>query len=187
MTLSAKIDGLFLINDLSFFFKKWKFINFFDKGSYVNKVVIDSRNVKSGNLFIAINGDNNDGHKYIKQAINNGAKCIICEKIPKDININDYSNVCFIVVPDSIKALQDLARFQRLRLNAKVIGITGNIGKTTTREMIKTAISIFFKTIATDGNYNNQIGLPLTIINTPIDTEYLILEMGMNHIGEIDF
>ena len=180
-------ESLFLIEELNIFFKNWKFLNFSNKYAGINKVAIDSRSVCKGNLFIAIKGKNNDGHKYIKQAIDNGAICIICEKIPDDLNINSYNDICFIIVDNSIGALQDLARFQRSRLQAKVIGITGNIGKTTTREMIKLATECFLKTEATEGNYNNHIGLPLTIVNTNTDVQCLVLEMGMNHVGEIDF
>ena len=182
-----KTESLFPIEELNIFFKNWKFLNFSNKYAGINKVVIDSRSVGKDNLFIAIKGENNDGHKYIKQAIDNGAICIICEKIPDDLNINNYNDICFIIVNNSIIALQDLARFQRSRLTAKVIGITGNIGKTTTREMIKLATECFFKTEATKGNYNNHIGLPLTIVNTNTDVQCLVLEMGMNHVGEIDF
>ena len=178
---------LFNGKELKLFCKKFNLIKFNNINVRIDKIVIDSRKVEKGSLFVAITGENNDGHRYIKQAMDIGAVCVICEKIPNDVDVNIYKDVCFIVVDNSVEALQNLARFQRSRLKSKVIGITGNIGKTTTREMIRTAIGSFFKTTTTECNYNNHIGLPLTIVNTPIDTEILILEMGMNHIGEIDF
>ena len=170
---------------MDFFFKK--------KNFYIKNIKIDSRFVEKNSLFIAIKGKNNDGHNYIEDAINLGATCIICEKKVFDILNVDFfvekKNICFIVVNDSLIALQDLARYKRqIMPNVKVIGITGNIGKTTTREMVKLSMKGFFKKVfAADNNYNNHIGLPLTIVNAPIDTECLILELGMNHAGEIDF
>ena len=154
----------------------------------ISNVVIDSRNCKNNSLFIAIKGENNDGHKFIESAFENGAVCAICEYIPENLKKNnEYKKYNIILVDNSIKALQDLAIYQRNRLNAKVIGITGNIGKTSVKENIKSVLSGFYKTYATGGNYNNNIGLPLVLANTPIDTEMLILEMGTNHIGEIEF
>jgi len=181
-------DGIFIFSEIK---KKFNFWNFFYKKKenfFIKKVVIDSREIKKGDLFIAIKGENNDGHNYIEQAIINGAKCIICEKQKLNIKlINKYSDICFIFVEDTIIALHDLAKYKREILkNTKIIGITGNVGKTTTREMLKVAIGQFLNTYAARNNYNNYIGLPLTIINTPMDAECLILELGMNHIGEID-
>ena len=156
-----------------------------------NKIVIDSRLIEQNDLFVALVGDNNDGHNFIKNAINNGAKSIICEYIPQEIqsNLDRYKNIDFIIVDNSLKALQQIAKWKREKLkqnNVIVIGITGNIGKTSTKEAIKVILSKTFKTYATQGNLNNHIGLPLTLANAPVDAEIVILEMGMNHIGEID-
>ena len=154
----------------------------------ITKVVFDSRLCEKDTLFIALSGGVRDGHTFIENAIQNGAICIICEYIPDNIKNNrQYSNINFIVIKNTLTALQDLARFQRERLKAKVIGITGNIGKTSTKECIRQVLSQFYKTYATEGNFNNDIGLPLMLANTPLDTEILILEMGTNHIGEIEF
>lgn len=158
----------------------------------VNKIVIDSRFAGQNDLFIAIIGDNNDGHNFIKNAINNGATSIICEYIPDEMqnDFNKYKDIDFIIVENSLKALQQIAKWKREKLrqnNATVIGITGNIGKTSTKEAIKVILSNTFKTYATNGNLNNHIGLPLTLANAPADAEIVILEMGMSHIGEIDF
>ncbi len=148
----------------------------------INSITIDSRILTNGGMFFAIKGPNNDGHKYIKSAVENGAVCVVCERLPEDY---EAINASFVVVKNSIDALTKLAIFQRNRLRAKVIAITGNVGKTSTRENIRFVLSQFYKTASTSGNYNNHIGLPLTIANTPIDTEMLVLEMGMNHPGEI--
>ena len=148
----------------------------------INSITIDSRILTNGGMFFAIKGDNNDGHKYIKSAVENGAVCIVCEHLPVDY---EAINASFVVVKNSIDALTKLAIFQRNRMRGKVIAITGNVGKTSTRENIRFVLSQFYKTASTSGNYNNHIGLPLTIANTPTDTEMLVLEMGMNHPGEI--
>lgn len=148
----------------------------------INSITIDSRILTNGGMFFAIKGDNNDGHKYIKSAVENGAVCVVCEHLPVDY---EAINASFVVVKNSIDALTKLAIFQRNRIHGKVIAITGNIGKTSTRANISFVLSQFYKTASTSGNYNNHIGLPLTIANTPTDTEMLVLEMGMNHLGEI--
>ena len=148
----------------------------------INSITIDSRILTNGGMFFAIKGDNNDGHKYIKSAVENGAVCVVCEHLPEDY---EAINANFVVVKNSIDALTKLAIFQRNRMRGKVIAITGNVGKTSTRENIRFVMSQFYKTASTSGNYNNHIGLPLTIANAQTDTEMLVLEMGMNHLGEI--
>ena len=123
----------------------------------------DSRAVKPGMLFVALKGERADGHDYIPQAIAAGAAGII----------------------DGYDELDEAARQFRRGLSAKVVGVTGSAGKTTTKEILRAFLSQLGKTHATAGNFNNHIGLPLTILNAPRDTEYLILEMGTNHPGEI--
>ena len=148
----------------------------------INSITIDSRILTNGGMFFAIKGENNDGHKYIKSAVENGAVCVVCEHLPENY---EAINANFVVVKNSIEALTKLAIFQRNRMRGKVIAITGNVGKTSTRANISFVLSQFYKTSSTSGNYNNHIGLPLTLANVPTDTEMLVLEMGMNHLGEI--
>lgn len=148
----------------------------------INSITIDSRILTNGGMFFAIKGENNDGHKYIKSAVENGAVCVVCEHLPDDYQ---SINASFVVVKNSIDALTKLAIFQRNRMHGKVIAVTGNVGKTSTRANISFVLSQFYKTSSTSGNYNNHIGLPLTLANAPTDTEMLVLEMGMNHLGEI--
>ena len=158
-----------------------------DDDFYISNIAIDSREVKAYGMFFAIRGDNNDGHNFIQNAINNGAICIICEYIPEVINANILDkDISFIVVKNTIDALTKLAVYNRSRMQAKVIAITGNVGKTSTRCLIANTLSHFFKTTSPIRNYNNHIGLPYTLANTPLNTEVLVLEMGMNHIGEIE-
>ena len=123
----------------------------------------DSRQVKPGMLFVALKGEKSDGHDYIPQALEKGAAGVI----------------------DGLDELQAKAREYRRTLKAKVIGVTGSAGKTTTKELLKAFLSKAGKTYATEGNFNNHIGLPLTILNCPPDADFLVVEMGTNHPGEI--
>ena len=158
-----------------------------DNDFYISNIAIDSREVKAYGMFFAIKGENNDGHNFIQNAINNEAICIVCEYIPEVINTNVINkDISFIVVKNSIDALTKLAIYNRSKIKAKVIAITGNVGKTSTRCLIANTLSHFFKITSPIRNYNNHIGLPYTIANTQLDTEVLVLEMGMNHIGEIE-
>jgi UDP-N-acetylmuramoyl-tripeptide--D-alanyl-D-alanine ligase len=152
-------------------------------------VSIDSRTVGSGDIFFAISGETHDGHNFIKNAVNSGAKCVVCEHVTDEIlNFIEHRNdVSLIVTPNSLQALTELAIFNRTRLKAKVIGVTGNIGKTTIKEMLKYTLSYFFDVHASPSSYNNHIGLPLTLANAPVETEILVLEMGMSKLGEIEY
>ena len=179
------LPTIFTTEEIKICFLKNKIL--LNNNKEIHKVVFDSRECVENTLFFAIKGDNGDGHDYIDNAIQNGACFVICEKINNDLKtLIETKKINVICVENSITALQQLAIFHRNRLKSKVIGITGNIGKTTTREMLSTTLSHFYKIFAPNKNYNNHIGLPLTICNTPKDTEILILEMGMNHIGELD-
>ena len=144
---------------------------------------IDSRKQNKSPLFIAIRGENNDGHKYLQQAIENGAKILIVEKSPEYTD----KNLQIIKVKDSQKALIDLATYNRNRFQGKVIGITGSVGKTSTKEMLKNILSKKYKIFANEGNLNNHIGMPLSLANLDPSVKYCILEMGMNHLKEIEF
>lgn len=143
-------------------------------------VCIDSKKIKEGNLFVPIIRVK-DGHDYVKEAIDNGAVASLWKKSygtpPKGIPI--------IFVDDTLFALQQLAQFYRKGLDVKVIGITGSNGKTTVKDIISTILSTTHRVHKTKGNFNSQIGLPLTILEMKRDTEFLILEMGMSEKGQI--
>ena len=144
-------------------------------------VTTDSRTVRPGSIFFALKGENTDGNLFAKQALDNGAALCVVDN--PDCLFNDRC----LLVPDALKALQDLAREHRLHLNIPVIGITGTNGKTTTKELVNAVLSRRFRVSATQGNFNNHIGVPLTILSIPEDAEIAIVEMGANHPGEIDF
>lgn len=143
-------------------------------------VSIDSRKVQKGDIFVALKGAAFDGHDFVQSALEAGAAAALVSDVPAGA---DASRL--ILVQDTEKALQDLGIAARARSAAKIIGVTGSIGKTGCKEMLKVALATAGKVYATSGNYNNHLGVPLTLANMPRDTEIAIFEMGMNHAGEI--
>ena len=142
-------------------------------------ICTDTRNVEDKNIFFAIKGANFDGNSFAEEALKKGCSYAVID------NFKHKKDDRYIVVKNVLDTLQELARCHREKLNCPVIGITGTNGKTTTKELILAVLSSQFKTIATKGNLNNHIGVPLTLLSTPLDTELLIVEMGANHKGEI--
>jgi UDP-N-acetylmuramoyl-tripeptide--D-alanyl-D-alanine ligase len=145
-----------------------------------SSVVIDSREVKPDSVYFAIKGERLDGHQFLDQALQNARGAVVSrvpENVPADKGI--------VKVDDTTLALQELARAIRERSDFLLIGITGSAGKTTTKEMIATLIGTERRTFKSWGNFNNLIGCPLCIDNTPDDAEVVVSEMGMNHKGEI--
>ncbi len=144
-----------------------------------NKISIDSRNINKGDIYLALKGEIHDGNKFAEDAISKGAVAVI-------IDNKNYAHLeKSILVQDGLKALQRLAYKKRRNSKAKFIGITGSVGKTTAKELLAKILSSYYRVHFTQGNLNNHIGLPLTIVNMPEDTQYAVLEMGMNHAGEI--
>lgn len=142
----------------------------------------DTRIIQENDTYVAIKGESFDGNNFCIDALEKGVKtCILDRKI--DIP-DKYSDRTIILVEDSVKCLQDLARYKISKFNGKVIAITGSVGKTSTKDMIASVVSRKYKTLKTQGNNNNEIGLPLTILKYT-DEEVMILEMGMNHFKEI--
>lgn len=145
------------------------------------RIEIDSRKIQAGDVFLALKGERLDAHAFLAEAKNKGAVAAIVSEIPSDAP----ADFPLLVVADTFKALEALAIFARTRSQAKIIGVTGSVGKTSTREMIRIALSAHGATYATSGNYNNHIGVPLTLANMPLHTRFAVIEMGMNHAGEI--
>lgn len=151
-------------------------------GIKVYGVSIDSRTISAGNMFVAIKGEHHNGNKFALDALKKGASiCVIDEKIP---GLDDYAGKV-LVVSDALEALRQLATFSRNRTQAKIIAVTGSVGKTSTKEMLKAALDNQGEVYASVGNFNNHFGLPLSLANMPKDIEYGIFELGMNHAGEI--
>ena len=142
-------------------------------------ICTDSRKVEPGVLFFALKGDNFDGNHYALQAIEKGAHLAVVD----DPKLKEEEG-CFFV-PDVLGALQQLAYYHRLQFEIPFIGLTGTNGKTTTKELLKAVLETTYRVHATKGNLNNHIGVPLTLLSMPPDTEIAIIEMGANHPGEI--
>jgi len=144
----------------------------------------DSRDAAPGMLFCAIVGDRFDGHDFIKDVLAAGVDTVLCSGVPEDVG-EEYDFTA-VVVEDTVKALGALASYYRSLSDAKVIAITGSVGKTTTKEFVYSVASAAFRTHKTKGNYNNEIGLPLTIFELEPDDRVSVLEMGMSDLGEIE-
>ena len=138
----------------------------------------DTRKLAPGELFVALKGVR-DGHEFIPAALEKGAAAVLCERCD-----GDYPA---IIVPDVRLALGDIARQERQRLGMKVVGITGSVGKSTTKEMVATVLSGTYRVQKTPVNHNNDIGMPMAILRMPEDTQIAVLEMGMNHFREIAY
>ncbi len=148
------------------------------KNALISKCCIDSRECTENSIFFAFKGEKTDGHNYIPELIKKGVICIGSEDVIQDEN--------YIQVPDVVEFMGVLAKERRKLFHGKVIAVTGSSGKTSTRQLIASMATVSGKIVwATIGNLNNHLGLPLVILNMPLLTEVLVLEMGMNHSGEI--
>ena len=145
----------------------------------VKGVSIDSRRITPGDMFIALKGESFDGHDFIGKAVESGAGVIVAERMP------DECRAPYILVEDTLKALQDISRYYRNKFQIPFIAVTGSSGKTTTKDMIASVLAQKFKVLKTEGNFNNAIGLPLTLLKLQYSHEIAVLEMGMNSAGEI--
>ncbi len=140
-----------------------------------NKIKINSKEIEDGDLFLAINS----GHNYIEDAINNGASCIISEK--------ELDNIPNIKIDNSIETLGKIANFIRNKYKIPLIAVTGSVGKTTTKELISLILSTKYKVLKSQKNHNNNIGLPMTLLDLDETYDVIVTELGMNHFGEISY
>ena len=145
----------------------------------IGGVELDSRSIKPGDVFIAVKGERVDGHDYIVKSLTQGALLAIGEKEPEE-------NIPYILVKDSLKALRDAAKAYRLLSNIPIIGITGSVGKTSTKELTASVLSQGYSVLKTEGNLNNEIGLPEMVLRIRPEHEIAVLEMGINHFGEME-
>ena len=147
----------------------------------VTLVTTDSREVCPGCIFVAFPGEKFDGHDFAAKALENGALCVVLnhpvEGVPEEKSV---------ICPDSYHAMMVLGANYRSQFHPKVVGVTGSVGKTTTKQMTYAALSGFGETIKTEGNQNNELGMPRTLMRLESNTEYAVIEMGMSHAGEID-
>ena len=155
----------------------------------IKRVVIDSRNVKKGDMFVAFKGENSDGHDYIISALKKGAVCALAEHLPPVMTINRDDETIFpgpVIICDNVQtSIELLAAEFRKRIDIPVIGITGSVGKTSAKEMISAVLSQRFKVRKTIGNLNNTIGLPMSVCSIDKNDECAVMEMGINHFGEM--
>ncbi|MGM9637542.1 MAG: UDP-N-acetylmuramoyl-tripeptide--D-alanyl-D-alanine ligase [Eubacteriales bacterium] len=147
----------------------------------VGSITTDSREVKEGSLFVAIKGERLDGHDYIADCGRKGMTCALCQRVPTGV-----LGCTLLLVPDTLKALGQLAKSYKADFNPLTVAVTGSIGKTTTKEFIWSVLSEKYPTLKTEGNHNNQIGLPMTLLGIGPEHKAAVLEMGMSHFGEID-
>ncbi|AKP67069.1 UDP-N-acetylmuramoyl-tripeptide--D-alanyl-D-alanine ligase [Companilactobacillus ginsenosidimutans] len=147
----------------------------------ITGVCFDSRKAKTGDLFFPLKGDR-DGHEFIESAINNGASASIWQK---DHQITNKA-IPYVVVDDVMTAFNTLAKYYLSKVNPKVVAVTGSNGKTTTKDMIASVLAVNNNVAKTPKNFNNDIGVPFTILNMPINTEVLVIEMGMDRPGQIE-
>jgi len=152
---------------------------FYSSSELIKNISLDSREIEAGTLFVAIKGERFDGHDFIGKAFEDGAAAIVCERIPYKVKGN------VILVDDSLHAFGSLAKNHKRVIAPLTVGITGSVGKTTTKQFIYSVLKEKYTTHKTDGNFNNEIGMPITILRMPCDTEALVLEMGMSFKGEI--
>ena len=144
----------------------------------VSGLALDNRKTQKGDLFIALEGENHDGHDYVEAAYDSGAMAaLVSREMPSEIPQ--------IIVDNTLTALEGLARHARQRCSAPIIAITGSVGKTGTKHIVSACLSALGHTHASQGNYNNHIGAPLSLALMPRDTEFGVFELGMNHSGEI--
>ena len=143
----------------------------------IKHISTDTRTLKQGDLYVPLIGVSFDGHRFIAQAFEKGAVASLTSD-------KSVSGKALIYVPDTLKALQDIAMYQAQKAQVPIVAVTGSVGKTSTRDMIGAVVSAQYKTLKTEGNFNNHIGVPLTILRYQ-DEEAMVLEMGMNHLKEI--
>ncbi len=147
---------------------------------FATDIVTDSRKISEGSVFVALKGEKFDGHNFVKQSYDMGAVCCV---VNSDFECPE--SICTIVVKDTYAALRDIAAYYRSRFNLPSVAITGSVGKTSTKDMIAEVLNQHYRVLKTEGNFNNEIGLPLTAFRLSYEDEISVFEMGMSAFGEI--
>lgn len=157
------------------------------KETTATSIVIDSRQVEQGSIFVATRGERVDGHSFIPKVWEDGALCVICEEdLATSSFVPDGIKGNYIVVESSFNAIKKIAEYYRSLLDITVVGITGSVGKTSTKEMIASVLSQKFNVQKTQGNFNNEVGVPISIFSLRDEHEVAVLEMGISDFGEMD-
>ena len=151
--------------------------------------VIDSRKMEQGGLFFATKGEKVDGHQFIHRVFEKGAACVVTEKLPEQVASENGREAqkwgSFILVSDTLDALKKIAAFYRSQLLIPIVGITGSVGKTSTKEFISGVLSEKYQVLKTEGNFNNEVGLPLTLLRIRREHQVAVVEMGISDFGEM--
>ena len=150
------------------------------KTACITSVERDSRQVGEGSLFLAIKGGRVDGHDFIETCYRQGAVCALCEKAPEN------AEKPYILVPSTLDAVKDIAKAYREKFDIPIVGVSGSVGKTSTKEMLCAVLSQKYRTHKTQGNLNNELGVPLTLLAIPEDAEAAVIEMGISGFGEME-
>ena len=162
-----------------------------NENEILQNFIIDTREVKEGDVYIGFKGEHNDGNLFYEKALENGAKVCILQKnsVEEKLNLKDlqnkYPDRTIILVEDTIKAMQQIAEYKRSLYDIPVVGITGSVGKTSTKDIIASVMAKKFNVLKTLGNYNSQVGLPLTVLRLKEENNAMVVEMGMSALGEI--
>lgn len=178
---ASKCGNTSATNDVSFLTS--------DRTEQVTSVVLDSRQVTEGGVFVATVGERVDGHKFIPDVFEKGACLVITEKTPEQVEMESGVEACrwgsYILVEDSFQALKDIAEAYRKTLSIPIVGITGSVGKTSTKEFIAGVLAEKFHVLKTEGNFNNEVGVPLTLLRIRDEHEAAVVEMGISDFGEM--
>ncbi|MBE9165988.1 UDP-N-acetylmuramoyl-tripeptide--D-alanyl-D-alanine ligase [Pleurocapsales cyanobacterium LEGE 06147] len=158
------------------------YIHTIDLTTSITGITTDTRNLKPGELFVALEGEKFDGHNFAPTAIAKGAVALI---VSRQLSLNSARTIPQLIVPDTLQAYQTIARWWRDRFTIPVIGITGSVGKTTTKELIAALLSFRGRVLKTQANYNNEIGVPKTLLELDQEDDYAVIEMAMRAAGEI--
>lgn len=150
-----------------------------DHDREVTSITTDSRQAEAGCLFVAVKGERVDGHRFIPQVFEKGALCVVCEDAPEE------AVGAWIQVDSSLQAVKDMAEYYRQQLDIRVVGITGSVGKTSTKEVVASVLSQKYRVLKTLGNFNNELGLPLTVFRLRGEHQVAVLEMGISNFGEM--
>lgn len=150
-----------------------------DKNIEITSVERDSRQIKDGSLFLAIKGERADGHDYINMCFDKGAVCAVCEKPPQN------ASKPYILVESTLNAVKKIAKAYREKFDIPIVGVSGSVGKTSTKEMLYAVLSQKYRTHKTQGNLNNELGVPLTLLSMQEDAQAAVIEMGISDFGEM--
>lgn len=145
-------------------------------------VCTDSREADNTSMFVAIRGERVDGHSYIQNVVKAGCRCVIAERVPLDVK-----GIAVIIVPDSVRAIRDIAEYVKSQVDIKTVAITGSVGKTTTKEFVSAVLDRKYNLYKTEGNFNSTIGMPMSMLELSQRNDAAVFEMGMSGLGEIEY